>query len=239
MVRATRCFSYVKDDVGPDHQAVRDAHATPTIRALARHVAEHPDLLTILSELVSLNKVISADAMPLSDRYRRRRGGARANLTADEEELLAYMDIVYATQDEEVLNARRGVILERIVLEFASRQIRNQVTEEVIDNAKQITISGRALPINGYSVDVAACYFENRSTGFWACKLMAKHVLRDELYGLDEIRLAFSVMRKPVMAGICCLQRRATVREQDMAEYRYHPKLSLYTVETLPSLARP
>jgi hypothetical protein len=174
----------------------------------------------------------------MSALYSKQKGGV---LTPEEEQLGQHLDALYDTPDQVVLAHRRGIVLERIV----SRAIWSRVEargDEVVDNLRDIgeTRPG-ARPINGYSVDVAACFPHVKRIEFHACKLHSAHMEPDNLDRLNQLGDYFYGRKLCATAqtALCCLETEDSVDEETWDLIDAYPDIDLYTVEPLLDLAKP
>lgn len=215
------------------------AHADPIIARIADHVLKHPPLLKDLSLLLLPNTTpASLKSQFISKMYRLLKG---RDLSPEEVILGNLLDKLYDTKYQATLEARRGVVLERIIQEAVRSRVINGTRGEVVNNIRKVAPGNTNAIVNNYSIDVAACFHAQSQTEFYACKLKALHMEPGALKLLDEIGEAFTYYCSNVETDLCCLQLERDlrpIRTQLDALLEPYPDIKLITVETIPELMR-
>ena len=131
----------------------------------------------------------------------------------------------------------RGVLLERIVYVAVSKR-KQRTSDIVMLNVKRLKRPGtNDVPVNKYSVDVAACLPSNNTVELYACKLQSYYMPLEDLQNLDELGEYFSQdPNSRSITAVCCLETEASI-DPDFADNRArYDWIYLVTVETLADL---
>ncbi len=233
--KSTHCFSY------EDHLSfeVGMAHADPIIIRIADYVLKNPALLKDLSLLLLPNTTpASLKSEFISKTYRLLKG---RDLNQQEEILGELLDRLYDTPYQDTLEARRGVVLERIIQEAIKSRVLNGTRGEVVNNLRKLAPGKTNTVVNNYSVDVAACFHAQSQTEFYACKLKAIYMEPVSLELLDEIGEAFTYYCAYVRTALSCLQLKRDlhpIRAKLDELLEPYPNIELITVESIHELMR-
>ena len=230
-VRRTHCFVGEVDH----HSDIEAAHRHPAIEGIAQLVLASPSLLADMSRLLLTNvPIVPPQAPRISDIYRNQYGGI---FSPEQAKLAQLLDDLYNTANQDTLDTRRGVVLERIVyLAIRTRSVPHQFDEVILNIAKLRFPAHGAQQVNGYSVDVAACLPSQRAVEFYACKLHSEFLDDRELQGLDKVGAHFAMGDADCFTGACVLEREDNLDPDFLDLLEDYPDVLLFPVEHLLKL---
>lgn len=228
----TRCFAGEKDD----WPLVTQAHKEPVVIGIADLMLTHPALLLDLSRLLLNNvPIIPPNEPRISDLYRDQNGG---DLSDEQKQLASLLDMLYSISRQDILNARRGAVLEHIAFKAIRKRIIPRQYDEIVLNIAGLRPSSPGShSVSNYSVDIATCLPQLKTVEFYACKLHSDRLSEDELAGLDEVGDSFVHAHWQVFTSACVLEEYDNLDPDFLDRHKLFPYISLFCADNLADLA--